>query len=78
MSRQKKEIIKDDETSAELLETEEERLLRETIYPTEDPNWKGVKFFNPEGRFLRVCFSKYYCGISLCKQGIAKLSVSSS
>jgi hypothetical protein len=60
MGRAKKETIKDDEAGAELLEIEEERLLRETVYPTEDPDWKGVKFFNPEGRFLRVCFSKYY------------------
>jgi hypothetical protein len=30
------------------------------VYYTEDPAWKGVQFFIPDGRFLRVCFSKYY------------------
>jgi hypothetical protein len=54
---EKKEAIKDDEDP---LEIEEERLLQESKYFTEAPDWKGIKFFNPEGRFLRVCFSKYY------------------
>lgn len=39
-----------------------DKLLEEADYFTESPNWKGIKFFNPEGRFLRVCFSKYYDG----------------
>jgi hypothetical protein len=44
-------------------EVNEEKVLEKiaaTIYSTEDPGWKGVRFFIPEGRFLRVCFSKYY------------------
>jgi hypothetical protein len=41
-------------------ELEEERLLAKTDYFTESPEWKGIRFFSPEGRFLRVCFSKYY------------------
>jgi hypothetical protein len=44
-------------------ENDEENALNKlatTKYSTEDETWKGVRFFIPEGRFLRVCFSKYY------------------
>jgi hypothetical protein len=37
-----------------------DKKLSEARYFTEDPEWNGVRFFVPEGRFLKVCFSKYY------------------
>jgi hypothetical protein len=60
MSIIKDGLVEDRENNDDSLDTEEERLLREGDYYTEDPSWKGIRFFNPEGRFLRVYFSKYY------------------
>jgi hypothetical protein len=56
---------KEKEKEKELEEVENEiknyeKKIIEANYYTENPDWKGVRFFNPEGRFLRVCFSKYY------------------
>jgi hypothetical protein len=49
-------------TKEEMLLVAKDKLLEDADYFTERPDWKGIRFFNPEGRFLRVCFSKYYDG----------------
>jgi hypothetical protein len=51
-------VKKEQEEDAELLA--QDKLLKEANYFTEGPDWKGTRFFLPDGRFLRVCFSKYY------------------
>jgi hypothetical protein len=53
------------ELSNDLLEADDievvlDKSLEEAAYKTEDPSWKGVRFFTPDGRFLRVNFSKYF------------------
>jgi hypothetical protein len=49
-------------TKEDVVLVAKDKLLEDADYFTEKSDWKGVKFFNPEGRFLRVCFSKYYDG----------------
>jgi hypothetical protein len=56
MALQNKAIIKDDEVIVE----SDNKSSAENDYFTEKPDWKGIRFFTVEGRFLKVCFSKYY------------------
>jgi hypothetical protein len=50
------------DTKEDIVLAAKDKLLKEADYFTERPDWKGTRFFVPDGRFLRVCFSKYYDG----------------
>jgi hypothetical protein len=60
MAAQIKEMPKIGKIEKDDIEIDEEKLLAEANYFTESADWKGIRFFNAEGRFLRINFSKYY------------------
>lgn len=56
----KQVVIKSDESSGDDDISDDEPNLEEEHYYTEDPDWKGIRYFIFEGHIVRVPFSKFF------------------